>query len=115
MRKELTNQNKLQSAILRKLELWNHSPAIQSSTEPPAFYLFLYDSKDRKFLFRNIHTNGYETLPGARQYAISLLAQKSEIQLEIIKQIGITRALEKIELNLNSGADNYVDIAEYVT
>ncbi|MCL7989235.1 hypothetical protein M8998_14895 [Sphingobacterium sp. lm-10] len=114
IKKEMVKQNNLQSAILRRLELWNGSGAVDSAAKDFPFYFFLYDSKNRKFLFRNINTNGYETLPGASQYAMSMTAKKSEIELEIIKQNGITNALENIKITLKPVEDNYIDIADYV-
>lgn len=114
IKKELANQTKLQSAILRRLESWNDPKSVQSAAEGLPFYLFIYDSKDRKFLFRNINTNGYETLPPTAQYATSMTSKKSIIQLEIIQQNGITNVMKNVEITLKSVVDNYIDIADYV-
>ncbi len=114
IKKELVNQTKLQSAILRKLESWNDPKSIHSAAEGLPFYLFIYDSKDRKFLFRNMNTNGYETLPAAAQYATPMKSEKSIVQLEIIRQSGFSNTMENVELTLKSAVDNHIDIADYI-
>ncbi|WP_166336148.1 hypothetical protein [Sphingobacterium chungjuense] len=114
IKKELVNQTKLQSAILRKLESWNDPKSVQSAAESLPFYLFIYDSKDRKFLLRNINTNGYETLSATAQYATPMTSEKSIVQLEIIRQSGITNTMENVELTLKSVVDNHIDIADYI-
>ncbi len=114
IRKELSNQNRLLSALFGKLESNNNLNIRSQTSEEMLFQLSVYDSKNRKFLFRNINTNNYEQLPALAQYAVPMSSQKSDIQLEIILQNGLTNVMKNVPLSLKSKADNYIDIADFV-
>lgn len=114
MKKEMVKQNKLQTAILRKLESWNDPNAVSTRSSVLPFYLFIYDSKDRKFLVMNSNSSGYEALPGTSEHAMALTVNKSQHELEIIRQDEGTNEIKYVKLQLKPVVDNLIDIADHL-
>lgn len=100
MKKEMVKQNKLQTAILRKLESWNDPNAVSTGSSGLPFYLFIYDSKDRKLLVKNSAAGSYETLSGTSEHALSMTSEKANVQLEVIRQDGVTSEIKYVKLQL---------------
>ncbi len=114
MKKEMVNQNKLQTAILRKLESWNDPSGISNASSELPFYIFLYDSTDSKRLVKNINNGGYETLPGTSEHAISMVSKKSDIELEIVMQGDVMNDLQIVKIKLKPVVDNLIDVADLI-
>lgn len=112
IKKELLKQSKFQSAILNRLEA---EQAPNTDTFQNALYnLQIFDSKNRNFLVRNINSNGYEKLQDEYILATKMTSTKQDVTLEIIKQSGLAKELALVDISLNAGVNNKIDIAEYL-
>ncbi|MCL7987739.1 hypothetical protein M8998_07295 [Sphingobacterium sp. lm-10] len=114
IKKEIITQNKLQMAILRKLESWNDPTAVSSESSGLPYYLFLYDSEDRKLLVKNSAAGSYVTLPGTSEYALPMTSKTAIVQIEVIHQDGVINDIQYVKLVLKPVVDNLIDIADHL-